>query len=128
MSASNDGGVHEPQLPQRPPASEGDFARRVRGAVLGGLFGAGSSVVTFMIVMYGCLMLSADIRNDPSFGWLMVGIGLVPIVGAPVGAIFGGAFQGAYKGGVGWGVLGGCIGGVLTGALPLLEAFRIPGK
>jgi hypothetical protein len=125
MSASHDGGVHEPQQPERSPPPEGHILSRVRGAIWGGLFGAGSSVVTFVSLIYGGVMLSAHLRNDPGFGWLMVGIGLVPIVGAPVGAIFGAAFQGAYKGGVGWGVLGGCIGGVLTGAaLPLLVLFE----
>jgi hypothetical protein len=122
MSTFDDGGVRKPQQPERAPPSEGALANGCAGAILGGLCGAVSSVVTFVIVIYGGCVFFAGARANPSFGWALVGIGLVPIVGAGVGAIFGAAFLGA-KGSFGWGVIGGCLGGVLTGAFPLVYLF-----
>ncbi len=107
MSASDDGGVHEPQQPERTDAPEGKLARGCAGAVLGGLCGAVTSLVSFVIVVF------VGYQFNPNFGWALVLIGGIPIAGTGVGAIFGAAFL-AAKGSFGWGAIGGCLGGVLS--------------
>ena len=76
MSTSDDGGVHEPQQPQRSPAFvEGGFVKRACvGAAVGGLCGAMSSVVAFLISIFVAAKFI-----DPNFGW-----GLVVLVVAQV--------------------------------------------
>ena len=119
MSTSDDGGVHEPQQPQRSPAFvEGGFVKRACvGAAVGGLCGAMSSVVAFLISIFVAAKFI-----DPNFGWGLVVLGGVPIVGAGVGAIFGAAFL-AAKPNFELAAIGGCLGGVLTGAFPLILAM-----
>jgi hypothetical protein len=85
MSASDDGGVHEPQLPQRSPGFvEGGFVKRgCVGGVVGGPCGAVSSVVTFLIIVF------VGAQFNGAWWWALVGTGFIAIVGAGVGAIFG---------------------------------------
>jgi hypothetical protein len=118
MSASHDGGVHEPQQPQRSPGFvEGGFVKRgCIGAAVGGPCGAVSSVVTFLIIIF------IGAQFDGSWWWALVGTGFIAIVGAGVGAIFGAAFLVA-KPSFELSAIGGCLGGVLMGALPLWGAI-----
>jgi hypothetical protein len=93
MSAADDGGVHEPQQPKRSPASErvpeGALARGCFGAILGGLCGAVSSLLTFPIVFFVCAQV------NPNIWWAVIFIVYAPFVGAGVGAIFGAALLAA---------------------------------
>jgi hypothetical protein len=80
MSTPHDGGVHETQQPQRSPGFvEGGFGKRgCLGAVVGGLCGAVSSLLTFPIALFVCA------KVDPNFWWAVVGIVYAPIFGAGV--------------------------------------------
>jgi len=113
--------THEPQQSQRSPDFvEGGFVKRgCVGAVVGGVCGAVSSLVTFAII----IVVAAQF--DPKAWWGLVVIGLIPILGAGVGTIFGAAAL-VSKPSFKWAGIAGCIGGVLSPAvLPLLD--KLPG-